>query len=187
MAKPDGTSRKSPNTRKETMDALRASALELLTTVNPGDLTIREIAEHAGVFHRYIPDYFGGKAELLADIYPTVVEQAALAIAPFNGSEIRPEVIRTARLAIWLSANRDEGVPRIERSLITALITTLTSQAGLDESTATLMAQRIMAGVIVLAVFPDVVSDTPIDISAHRKLENRIIGLLAADTANNTN
>ena len=169
------------------MDALRASALDLLETVNPDDITIREIAEHAGVFHRYIPDYFGGKAELLADVYPTVAEQAALSLAPFNGTEIRPEVIRTARLAIWLSANRDEGVPSIERSLITSLITTLTSQARLDEPTATLMAQRMMAGVIVLAVFPDVVSDTPIDTSAHRKLENRIIGLLAADTANNTN
>jgi AcrR family transcriptional regulator len=167
------------------MDALRASALELLTTVNPDDLTIREIAEHADVFHRYIPDYFGGKAELLADIYPAVVEQATLSLTPFSDSTIRPEVIRTARLAIWLSANRDEGLPRIERSLITTLIATLTSRAGLEEPTATLMAQRMMAGVIVLAVFPDVVSDGPIDISAHRELERRIISLLAADSANN--
>jgi AcrR family transcriptional regulator len=169
------------------MDLLRAAAVELLNTVNVNDLTIREIAEHAGVFHRYIPDYFGGKAELLADVFPAVIEQARAGLDLFNSDTIRPEVIRLARLAVWLSVNRDEGVPSVERPFSTTLITALTGQAGLDEPTATIYAQRIIASVIVLAAFPDVIAYAPIDIGAHTKLERRIIGLLAADTANNTN
>lgn len=170
-------------TRSETMDLLRASALELLATTDPEALTIREISDHAGVFHRYIPDYFGGKAELLADIFPAAREQARGGLVLLDGDGIRPEVTRLARLAVWLSANRDTGVPADGRSLTQSLVTTLTEQAGLDERTALLVAQRVMAGVIVLAAFPDVISNEPIDIAAHRDLELRIVRLLAQDSA----
>jgi AcrR family transcriptional regulator len=170
-------------TRSETMDLLRASALELLATIDPEALTIREISDHAGVFHRYIPDYFGGKAELLADIYPTAREQAGGGLTLLNGDGIRPEVIRLARLAVWLSANRDTGVPADGRPLTQSLVVTLTEQTGLDDKTALLIAQRVMAGVIVLAAFPDVISNEPIDVTAHRDLELRIVRLLAQDAA----
>jgi AcrR family transcriptional regulator len=180
----DGKPSKARNrTRSETMDLLRASALELLATIDPEALTIREISDHAGVFHRYIPDYFGGKAELLADIYPTAREQARGGLVLLDGDGVRPEVIRLARLAVWLSANRDTGVPADGRPLTQSLVTTLTEQTGLDEGTALLVAQRVMAGVIVLAAFPDVISNEPIDVTAHRDLELRIVRLLAQDSA----
>lgn len=165
------------------MDLLRASALELLATVDPEALTIREISDHAGVFHRYIPDYFGGKAELLADIYPTVREQARGGLLPFEGSGIRPEVIRLARLAVWLSSNRGDGVPTDGHPLTDSLVGMLTDRGGLDSQTALLMAQRIIASVVVLAAFPDVITSDPIDVAAHRELELRIVRLLAQDAA----
>jgi len=165
------------------MDLLRASALELLATIDPEALTIREISDHAGVFHRYIPDYFGGKAELLADIYPTAREQARCALVLLDGDGIRPEVIRLARLAVWLSANRDMGVPADDRPLTQSLVATLAEHTGLDDRTALLVAQRVVAGVILLAAFPDVISNEPIDIAAHRDLELRIVRLLAQDAA----
>lgn len=180
----DGKPSKARNrTRSETMDFLRASALELLATIDPEALTIREISDHAGVFHRYIPDYFGGKAELLADIYPTARDQARGGLVLLDGDGIRPEVIRLARLAVWLSANRDTGVPADGRPLTHSLVATLTEHTGLDDKTALLVAQRVMAGVIVLAAFPDVISNDPIDVAAHRDLEIRIVRLLAQDSA----
>ena len=183
MTADEKPSRARNRTRSETMDLLRAAALELLATVDPEALTIREICDHVGVFHRYVPDYFGGKAELLADIYPTVREQARGGLVPLDGNSIRPEVIRLARLAVWLSANRDTGVPADGRPLTESLVTTLTEQTGLDARTALLVAQRVMAGVIVLAAFPDVIADGPIDVADHRELELRIVRLLAQDDA----
>ena len=183
MTADEKPSRARNRTRSETMDLLRAAALELLATVDPESLTIREICDHAGVFHRYVPDYFGGKAELLADIYPTVREQARSGLVPLDGNSIRPEVIRLARLAVWLSANRDTGVPADGRPITESLVTTLTDQVGLDARAALLVAQRIVASVIVLAAFPDVIADGPIDVAAHRELELRIVRLLAQDDA----
>ena len=165
------------------MDLLRTATLELLETISPADLTIRDIADRAGVFHRYVPDYFGGKAELLADIYPTLQAQAAAGLAPLEGNTIRPEMIRFARVAVWLSQNRDAGIPKGHRPIIDQLVATLTNDANLDAATSLLLSQRLMAGVITIAAFPDVVGDEPIDVAAHRDLELRIVQLLLRDAS----
>lgn len=165
------------------MDLLRTATIELLETTSPQDLTIRDIADRAGVFHRYVPDYFGGKAELLADIYPTIQAQAVSGVAPLAGDTIRPEMIRFARLAIWLSQNRDNGIPNGPRLLLNQLISTFTDDLNLDTTTSLLLAQRLMAGVITIAAFPDIVGDEPINITAHRELELKIVQLLMRDAA----
>lgn len=183
MTADEKPSRARNRTRSETMDLLRAAALELLATVDPEALTIREICDHAGVFHRYVPDYFGGKAELLADIYPTVREQARSGLVPLDGNSIRPEVIRLARLAVWLSANRDTGVPADGRPITESLVTTLTDQVGLDARAALLVAQRIVASVIVHAAFPDVITSDPIDVGDAHRHANEFECLVAEDGA----
>ena len=161
------------------MDLLRNATIELLESVTPDQLTIREIADRAGVFHRYVPDYFGGKAELFADIYPEMQERATIGLDGMAGDSIRPEVVRFARLAIWLSANREGGVPRTERSIMARLVDSLTSYAGIDEEVAVLLAQRLVAAAIAFAAFPDLLSDQPIDVAAHRKLDADIVAMLA--------
>ena len=163
------------------MNLLRAATLELLETINPNDLTIRDIADRAGVYHRYVPDYFGGKAELLADVYPIVQAQAAAGLAPLDGDTLRPEIIHLAHLAVWLSQNRDSGVPTENREIAEQLMSTFTTELGLDDTVALLLAQRLMAGVITIAAFPDVISDKPIDIAAHRALELKLLQLLVQD------
>jgi AcrR family transcriptional regulator len=165
------------------MDLLRASTITLLASVDPEQLTIREISDHAGVFHRYIPDYFGGKAELFADVYPTILHNASGPMN-LNTSAIKPELVRAARLAVWLSANRPDGVPDSDHPIYRTIINTLNEFTKLDEATAILLAERLVAGVVVLAAFPDVVKRGPIDIAAHAQLEQRIIRLLAQDTSN---
>ena len=181
MEPPAGTPKRSQRSRTETMNLLRAATLELLETINPNDLTIRDIADRAGVYHRYVPDYFGGKAELLADVYPIVQAQAAAGLAPLDGDTLRPEIIHLAHLAVWLSQNRDSGVPTESREIAEQLMSTFTTELGLDDTVALLLAQRLMAGVITIAAFPDVISDKPIDITAHRALELKLLQLLVQD------
>ena len=181
MEPPAGTPKRSQRSRTETMNLLRAATLELLETINPNDLTIRDIADRAGVYHRYVPDYFGGKAELLADVYPIVQAQAAAGLAPLDGDTLRPEIIHLAHLAVWLSQNRDSGMPTENRAIVEQLMSTFTTELGLDDTVALLLAQRLMAGVITIAAFPDVISDKPIDIAAHRALELKLLQLLIQD------
>ncbi|MDB0005625.1 TetR/AcrR family transcriptional regulator [Ilumatobacteraceae bacterium] len=183
MAEPTNAPPPRQKSRAETMQLLRTATLELLETVNPQDLTIREIADRAGVFHRYVPDYFGGKAELFADIYPTVQAQAAAGVAPLDGDTFRPEIIRFAQLAIWLSQHRDNGLPGGKRSIVDQLVSMFMTDMNLDATTALLLAQRQIAGVITIAAFPDVVSDEAIDIAAHRELEIRVLRLLVQEAA----
>jgi len=61
------------------MDAIRRAALHMLLTTGPDHVTIRDIADQAEVAHVYIPQYFGGKAELFADIYLIANDEAAQA------------------------------------------------------------------------------------------------------------
>ena len=70
-------------------------------------------------------------------------------------------------------------MPRIEQPIMARLIDSLTSHAGIDEEVAVLLAQRLIAAVIVIAAFPDLLSDEPIDFAAHRKLDADIIAMLA--------
>ncbi len=164
------------------MDALRAAALQVLMTVGPEQVTIREIAERADVAHVYIPQYFGGKAELLADIYPAAGEEAARAFSlPYVAtSDIRPELLRLARLALWLSSNHPDGVPNGQRPLATRVTGAITEAFQLDDHTAHLVTERLIALVLVFAGAPTAISPDPIDVAAHIDLEMRLLTALAA-------
>ena len=166
------------------MDALRASAMELLLTHHPEHITIRDIAELADVAHVYIPQYFGGKAELFADIYPTAAVEAASAVAwpPLSATEIKPELLRLARLALWLAANHPGGVPAGPRPVVSRLPDVLTEQYQLDARTAYLLTERLIALVTIFAGAPTVVSPDPIDLAAHIDLEVRILTALAKES-----
>lgn len=163
------------------MALLQDATATLLLERTPDSLTVRDIAERAGVHFRYIPDYFGGKAELFASIYPRVATEAAESLTfPFAASVVNgisPQIVRHARLAVWLSSNHPDGVPSTERVLQHRLVETLISQFDVDEATAKIVSERLIALVIVLAAFPDVVSPEPINVQAHITLE---LNMLAA-------
>jgi AcrR family transcriptional regulator len=157
--------------RAESMCLLQESALTLLLDHDPDALTIREIAELAGLPHRYIPHYFGGKAELFASIYPETANQAATKVTfPFAGAlanQLAPEITRHARLAIWLSSKHPSGIPKTERPIQKQLTQTLKHQFNLDETTANLASERLIALVLVYAAFPNVINPDHIDLQAH--------------------
>jgi len=167
------------------MDLIVTSTMRLLLDNRPEELTIRDITESVGLHHRYIPDYFGGKAELLAMIYPQVAQEAADAVTfPFAPSGVHPNIIRMARLAVWLSANHPNGVPHAERPLQERITALLREQFGLTEDLAELVFQRLVASVVALAAFPDAVSPNPIDVGKHIELEMNLLGAYRA--TNNT-
>lgn len=59
------TEEKSSRTRVDTEDKLIAATAELLGEVGPRSLSVRAIAERAGVNHGLVHHYFGGKDALL--------------------------------------------------------------------------------------------------------------------------
>lgn len=169
--------------RSDSMDLIMDSATELLLIHRPEELTIRDIAASAGLHHRYIPDYFGGKAELLAVVYARVAQEAADAVAfPFAADGIHPNIIRMARLAVWLSANHPTGVPDTGHPLRKRILPLLREQFGLDEDVADLMFERLVASVLVLAAFPDVLGPDPIDLKKHVELEMSLLATVGAST-----
>lgn len=155
----------------------------MLLETRPGTLTVRDIADRAGVHFRYIPDYFGGKAELFAAVFSRIAEEAAAEVTfPFaaaTSDEINPKVVRLARLALWLSANHPSGVPASDRPMQHRVENILMDHFGIDHHTATLAAERLIALVIVLAGYPDVVTPNPIDIRAHIGLELKMLSAIA--------
>ncbi len=156
------------------------SAMQLLLTQRPEELTIRQITASVGLHHRYIPDYFGGKAELLAAIYGQVAQEAADAVTfPFAAGGIHPNIIRMARLALWLSANHPDGVPPTERPLQEKTTVILREQFGFNEEDAYFFFERLVASVLVLAAFPDVLGPNPVDMEKHIALELRILTMYA--------
>jgi AcrR family transcriptional regulator len=165
------------------MALLQDAAVELLLNNQPETLTVRDIASRARVAYRYIPDYFGGKAELFASIYPRVAQEAASVLGiPFAAAEanfLSPQIIRHARLAIWLSSNHPKGVPLTERPIQRQLEQSLRQHFEIDDATAHLVSELLIAQVLVLAAFPDAITAEPIDLRAHVALE---LNMLAAYT-----
>jgi AcrR family transcriptional regulator len=170
-------------TRDQSMVLLQDATISLLLENHPEALTVREIAEVAGVHYRYIPDYFGGKAELFASIYSRVAQEAAdqlqfpFAAALTDGVDRR--IIRLARLALWLSSNHPDGVPISDQPMRHQLEQILVGQFGIDPDSAVLVAERLMALVIVLAAHPDVVNPSGINVQAHINLELQMLAALA--------
>lgn len=158
------------------MELLMETTCVLLLDHRPEELTIRMIADSAGLHHRYIPDYFGGKVELLSAIYERVADEAAETITiPPPADGIHQNTIRMARLAVWLSANHPAGVPATERRIEKQVTSRFIEIFGLSEETARLLFERLVALVVMFAAFPDVISPNPIDIQGHIALEVQLL------------
>ena len=56
-------------TREEGMHLLLEAAKEMLVTTAPDELGIREIGDRAGVHHRFVAEWFGGKVGLFRAVH----------------------------------------------------------------------------------------------------------------------
>jgi AcrR family transcriptional regulator len=61
--------------RAECEELLLRAAETLLETRNPGEISIRDIAEEAHVHHRFIATWFGGKTQLFTIVHERISER----------------------------------------------------------------------------------------------------------------
>ena len=107
-AKKPATIRQRRRTREEGMELLISAAFELVRQKNPDDISIREIASLAKVHHRFIAEWFGGKAQLLLIVHSRNADNI-LGLTSTVNSMRTPRVIlvitQQIQLSLWLMRN----------------------------------------------------------------------------------
>ena len=107
-AKKPATARQPRRTREQGMELLINAAFELVREKTPDDISIREIASLAKVHHRFIAEWFGGKAQLLLLVHSRNAENI-LGLTESVNSMRKPQVIlvinQQLQLSLWLMRN----------------------------------------------------------------------------------
>ena len=107
-AKKPATTRQPRRTREQGMELLINAAFELVREKTPDDISIREIASLAKVHHRFIAEWFGGKAQLLLLVHSRNAENI-LGLTESVNSMRKPQVIlvinQPLQLSLWLMRN----------------------------------------------------------------------------------
>jgi len=107
-AKKPTKARQPRRTREEGMELLINAAFELVHHKTPDDISIREIASLAKVHHRFIAEWFGGKAQLLLIVHSRNADNI-LGLTTSVNSMRKPQVIlvitQQIQLSLWLMRN----------------------------------------------------------------------------------
>jgi len=107
-AKKTAITRQPRRTREEGMELLINAAFELVRHDSPDDISIREIASLAKVHHRFIAEWFGGKAQLLLIVHSRNADNIRGLTATVNSMQT-PQVIlvitQQIQLSLWLMRN----------------------------------------------------------------------------------
>jgi AcrR family transcriptional regulator len=135
------------------------TALQLLLIRDPESLTIREIAAQAKTHHRYIPDYFGGKGPLFAEVFPRasasivgIVEEGTFKTFP------SPELVRMIRLVSWLAVNEPSWFRTRKNGMVLEAVSAYYRNTyELNDSNARHLAQKLVAAVVVSVLYPDII------------------------------
>lgn len=159
-----------------------ASTLKLLLTRDPESLTIREIATHAKTHHRYIPDYFGGKGPLLAEVLPLttttisgIVNEGSPATFPSK------ELTRIIRLTAWLAVNEPSWFrTRSSGMVLETVIEFYVNVHGLNEENARHMAQKLVSSAITAVLYPEIIRFDRSQTAAFVETDTAIAGFLAS-------
>jgi AcrR family transcriptional regulator len=113
-----GSSRARPRGREKVRQALLDAARDLIAERGPGSVSLREIAETAGVNFGLVYQYLGTRDDLLREVYQSVAQRSAERMAPIGGiSEAISDMMATpgtatARIMAWaaLDGSYPEGV-----------------------------------------------------------------------------
>jgi len=107
-AKRPAKARQPRRTREEGMELLINAAFELVRQHSPDDISIRQIASLAKVHHRFIAEWFGGKAQLLLIVHSRNADNI-LGLTESVNSMKKPQVIlvinQQIQLSLWLMRN----------------------------------------------------------------------------------
>jgi hypothetical protein len=108
VAKKPTKVRQPRRTREEGMDLLINAAFDLIRHQTPDDISIREIDSLAKVHHRFIAEWFGGKAQLLLIVHSRNANNI-LGLTESVNSMRKPQVIlvitQQIQLSLWLMRN----------------------------------------------------------------------------------
>ena len=135
------------------------TTLRLLLTRDPESLTIREIAAQANTHHRYIPDYFGGKGPLFAEVLPLttavitgIMNEGSPATFPSK------ELTRIIRLTAWLAINEPLWFRTRSSGMVLESVTEFyVAVHGLNEENARHMAQKLVSSAITAVLYPEII------------------------------
>lgn len=149
-------SRGGPRGEEQVRAALIDAATELFAERGPSAVTVRQIAEQAGVNHGLVHHYFGSKDALLADVLEVLSRQSAAEAAadPAAFFVVGGAAERHGRiLAHLLLEGRDITAHQSEFPSIQALIEGYRSEAGVSDADARARAAQVAAMVMGWQLF----------------------------------
>jgi AcrR family transcriptional regulator len=107
-AKKTAITRQPRRTREEGMELLINAAFELVRHDSPDDISIREIASLAKVHHRFIAEWFGGKAQLLLIVHSRNADNIRGLTSTVNSMQTTQVILvitQQIQLSLWLMRN----------------------------------------------------------------------------------
>jgi AcrR family transcriptional regulator len=84
-----------PRGRESVRQALIDAGIKLFAERGPDDVSVRELAAHAGVNHGLVHRHFGSKDGLLQATMAQLADKVADSVGPANPSESLAELLRT--------------------------------------------------------------------------------------------
>ena len=170
-----------PTPRAEGMAKMVRATVELLHDLPPDQVTVRAVGDRAGHHHRFVSEWFGGKAGLYRAALQSVLEDLARDLAPFApGTAGIPDDVRVAvQLINWLSTNAPELVEHPPDAVFRQWIAASYAELGLDPDLADLLARRAMAATFGVVLFGGLLGIDEEAFAEMRRLELEMALLLA--------
>lgn len=178
-----GAAGRSPTPRAEGIQHMVDAAVALLRELPPEQVTVRAVAERAGHHHRFVSEWFGSKAGLFRVALDALLDKALVGHSLLLQRGGMPPDVRTAiHLMAWLVANDQDQLTESRPSQFRdVLVTNFVEVLGLDPDLADLLAVRVVAGIIGIVLFGEVMGIDDDTFERMRELELRVALLLAAD------
>lgn len=96
-------------TREEGKQLLLESAQKLLLTATPDEISIRNIGALAGVHHRFVAEWFGGKVALFRAVHDSQTDRISELVKTTGLAEQSGTILESIRneivLVVWLIIN----------------------------------------------------------------------------------
>ena len=96
-------------TREQGMHLLLQAAKEMLVTATPDEISIREIGALAGVHHRFVAEWFGGKVGLFRAVHDSQTDKISELVKTTRLAEQSGTILESIRneivLVVWLITN----------------------------------------------------------------------------------
>lgn len=164
------------------------AVMELLDERDPDAITVRDIGERAGHHHRFVQDWFGGKAALYVEVLHITGTQMSGAV-DIAGSQYNPQphptVIRGVKIINWLVANApDQLTGDRMRPMVTRLERFFQDHFGVEPPDSTLLAQHSMLVVTGFMLFNDAYGLQPSDYQRLLALQFQLGQLLGTRSGN---